>query len=199
MTAPRAREHNRPTSPPDRLPPRRGGRPSSETYSAAGRPAGLARRAPTLCLPGRVMTRLTRGRPNPPRLNPPRPVIRPAPFASRVFGTIPSGTRSSAGCGCMTFGTRWPAMLSAKSTAVGRKPPTGRRVARAPEAPNYCGLRPPRRRASGRDGRKGRMPHLRFLRDCHTTMRKSLPRRLRWRYSNPFEEVTEACLRRNHR
>ena len=43
MTAPRAREQNRPPSPPDRLPPRRGGRPSSRTCSAAGRPAGLAR------------------------------------------------------------------------------------------------------------------------------------------------------------
>ena len=32
----RAREHNRPPSPPDRLPPRRGGRPSSQTASAAG-------------------------------------------------------------------------------------------------------------------------------------------------------------------
>ena len=45
MTAPRAREQNRPPSPPDRLPPRRGGRPSSRTCSAAGRPAGLARLA----------------------------------------------------------------------------------------------------------------------------------------------------------
>ena len=45
MTAPRAREQNRPPSPPDRLPPRRGGRPSSRTCSAAGRRAGLARLA----------------------------------------------------------------------------------------------------------------------------------------------------------
>ncbi len=45
MTAPRAREQNRPPSPPDRLPPRRGGRPSSRTCSAAGRPAGFARLA----------------------------------------------------------------------------------------------------------------------------------------------------------
>ena len=43
MTAPRAREQTCPPSPPDRLPPRRGGRPSSETYSAAGRPAVLER------------------------------------------------------------------------------------------------------------------------------------------------------------
>ena len=45
MTAPQAREQNRPPSPPDSLPPRRGGRPSSRTCSAAGRPAGLARLA----------------------------------------------------------------------------------------------------------------------------------------------------------
>ena len=45
MTAPQAREQNRPPSPPDRLPPRGGGRPSSRTCSAAGRPAGLARLA----------------------------------------------------------------------------------------------------------------------------------------------------------
>ena len=45
MTAPREREHDRPPSPPDRLPPRRGGRPSSQTVSAAGRPAGFARLA----------------------------------------------------------------------------------------------------------------------------------------------------------
>ena len=45
MTAPRAREQRRPPSPPDRLPPRRGGRPSSQTVSAAGRPAGLPRLA----------------------------------------------------------------------------------------------------------------------------------------------------------
>ena len=32
----RAREHNRPPSPPDRLPPRPGGRPSCKTASAAG-------------------------------------------------------------------------------------------------------------------------------------------------------------------
>ena len=43
MTAPRAREQHHPASPPDRLPPRRGGRPSSKTESAAGRPADLAR------------------------------------------------------------------------------------------------------------------------------------------------------------
>ena len=44
MTAPRLREHNRRLpSPPDTLPPRRGGRPSSQTVSAAGRPAGFAR------------------------------------------------------------------------------------------------------------------------------------------------------------
>ena len=42
MTAPRAREQRRPPSPPDRLPPRRGGRPSSQTVSAAAPPAGLA-------------------------------------------------------------------------------------------------------------------------------------------------------------
>ena len=45
MTAPRAREQADPPSPPDRLPPRRGGSPSSKTYSAAARPAGLARLA----------------------------------------------------------------------------------------------------------------------------------------------------------
>ena len=43
MIAPRAREQHHPASPPDRLPPRRGGRPSSKTESAAGRPADLAR------------------------------------------------------------------------------------------------------------------------------------------------------------
>ena len=43
MTAPRLREHNRPPSPPDRRPPRRGGHPSSKTASAAARPAGFAR------------------------------------------------------------------------------------------------------------------------------------------------------------
>ena len=43
MTAPRAREQHHPASPPDRLPPRRGGRPSSKTESTAGRPADLAR------------------------------------------------------------------------------------------------------------------------------------------------------------
>ena len=32
----RAREHNRPPSPPDRRPPRPGGRPSCKTASAAG-------------------------------------------------------------------------------------------------------------------------------------------------------------------
>ena len=45
MTAPRAREQADPPSPPDRLPPRRGGSPSSKTASAAARPAGLARLA----------------------------------------------------------------------------------------------------------------------------------------------------------
>ena len=45
MTAPRLREQCRPPSPPDRRPPRRGGRPSSQTVSAAARPAGLARLA----------------------------------------------------------------------------------------------------------------------------------------------------------
>ena len=45
MTVPRAREQADPPSPPDRLPPRRGGRPSSQTVSAAGRPAGLLRLA----------------------------------------------------------------------------------------------------------------------------------------------------------
>ena len=43
MTAPRAREQHHRASPPDRLPPRRGGRPSSKTESTAGRPAALAR------------------------------------------------------------------------------------------------------------------------------------------------------------
>ena len=45
MTAPRAREHNHPPSPPDRPPSRRGGHPSPSTASAAGRPARLARLA----------------------------------------------------------------------------------------------------------------------------------------------------------
>ena len=45
MTAPRAREQRRPLSPPDRLPPRRGGSPSSKTASPAARPADLARLA----------------------------------------------------------------------------------------------------------------------------------------------------------
>ena len=45
MTAPRAREQADPPSPPDRRPPRRGGSPSSKTYSAAARPAGFARLA----------------------------------------------------------------------------------------------------------------------------------------------------------
>ena len=45
MTAPRAREQADPPSPPDRLPPRRGGSPSSKTASAAARPAGFARLA----------------------------------------------------------------------------------------------------------------------------------------------------------
>ena len=45
MTAPRAREQADPPSPPDRRPPRRGGRSSPCIYAvfAAGRPAGLAR------------------------------------------------------------------------------------------------------------------------------------------------------------
>ena len=45
MTAPRAREQAGPPSPPDRQPPRRGGRSSPCIYavSAAGRPAGFAR------------------------------------------------------------------------------------------------------------------------------------------------------------
>ncbi len=45
MTAPRAREQRRPPSPPDRLPPRRGGRSSSYLHAAfaAARPAGSAR------------------------------------------------------------------------------------------------------------------------------------------------------------
>ena len=37
-----AREHGCPPAPPDRLPPRRGGHPSSKTASAAGRPASFA-------------------------------------------------------------------------------------------------------------------------------------------------------------
>ena len=41
MTAPRLRERHHPPSPPDRLPPRRGGRPSPETASAAGRQVRL--------------------------------------------------------------------------------------------------------------------------------------------------------------
>ena len=45
MTAPRAREQADPPSPPDRLPPRRGGSPSSKTASAAARSAGFARLA----------------------------------------------------------------------------------------------------------------------------------------------------------
>ncbi len=48
MTAPRAREQADPPSPPDRLPSRRGGRPSSQTV-AAGRPAGFARLAGARC------------------------------------------------------------------------------------------------------------------------------------------------------
>ena len=48
MTAPRAREQADPPSPPDRLPPRRGGRPSAETYSAAGARRGLLRSARAL-------------------------------------------------------------------------------------------------------------------------------------------------------
>ena len=43
MTAPRAREQADPPSPPDRLPPRRGGSPSSKTASAAARPGGFVR------------------------------------------------------------------------------------------------------------------------------------------------------------
>ena len=45
MTAPRPREHRRPPSPPDRLPPRRGGHSSPYAVTAAGRPAGFARLA----------------------------------------------------------------------------------------------------------------------------------------------------------
>ena len=45
MTAPRAREQRRPPAPPDRLPSPRGGHPSSQTASAAARPAGFARLA----------------------------------------------------------------------------------------------------------------------------------------------------------
>ena len=48
MTAPRLREQCRPPSPPDRRPPRRGGRSSSQTASAAVRPAGFARLAGAL-------------------------------------------------------------------------------------------------------------------------------------------------------
>ena len=43
MTAPRTREQADPPSPPDRRPPRRGGSPSAEIYSAAGRLRGLVR------------------------------------------------------------------------------------------------------------------------------------------------------------
>ena len=43
MTAPR--EPHRPPAPPDRLPSPRGGHPSSQTESAAARPAGFARLA----------------------------------------------------------------------------------------------------------------------------------------------------------
>ena len=43
MTAPRAREQADPPAPPDRRPPRRGGSPSPETASAAGRPVAFAR------------------------------------------------------------------------------------------------------------------------------------------------------------
>ena len=45
LTAPRAREQADPPGPPDRLPSRRGGRPSSKTESAARRPAASARPA----------------------------------------------------------------------------------------------------------------------------------------------------------
>ena len=45
MTAPRPREQRRPPSPPDRLPPRRGGHSSPYAVTAAGRPAGFARLA----------------------------------------------------------------------------------------------------------------------------------------------------------
>ena len=47
MTAPRPREQADPPSPPDRLPSPRGGHPSSQTASAAARPAGFARLAGT--------------------------------------------------------------------------------------------------------------------------------------------------------
>ena len=45
MTAPRARELAEQPAPPDLLAPRRGGRPSSRTESAAGRRRGLVRSA----------------------------------------------------------------------------------------------------------------------------------------------------------
>ena len=45
MIAPRAREQCHPPSPPDRLPPRRGGHPSSSSVFASGRLAGFARLA----------------------------------------------------------------------------------------------------------------------------------------------------------
>ena len=45
MTAPRARVHNRPPAPPDRLPPRRGGSPSGLRCRFAG---GLLRSAGAL-------------------------------------------------------------------------------------------------------------------------------------------------------
>ena len=45
MTAPRPREQHCPPSPPDRLPPCRGGHPSNKIKSAANRSAALARRA----------------------------------------------------------------------------------------------------------------------------------------------------------
>ena len=45
MRAPRPRDHASPQSQPDTSPPGRGGRPSSRSASAAGRPTGLAPRA----------------------------------------------------------------------------------------------------------------------------------------------------------
>ena len=45
LTALRAREHRRPPSSPDRLPPRRGGHSSPYAVTAVGRPAGFARLA----------------------------------------------------------------------------------------------------------------------------------------------------------
>ncbi len=47
MIAPRLREHRRPPSPPDRLPPRRDGHHPKKIYSVAARPPGFARLAGT--------------------------------------------------------------------------------------------------------------------------------------------------------